>query len=373
MKTGKSVLIFLSCAVLLSGCKFEIGAAFSNNGINSNGAEDNETENNETENNETENNRAEDNETENNEAESNETESNETSITQENDEVVMEENSCISDGTEISVYEREKTQLINPSDICVFGDELIVSDQDANILYRYDLECNYLGTVGKQGMAELEFNMPMALQVYNNQLYVLDSGNYRVQILNREFEYVSEIQLEPQPYFNTGAVYRDLAIKNEACIYVCSSGENSIETRIAKVDADGQQNFEEVFNGYLCSYAGEVYAVNSLEYIVVDERTVRFQSGMNCFYRIDDVTLEHLWDFPYEYTPLDFTMENGNVVVISGSKDRIDVYSMEGEFLNQLCEVHAFYFANSGIIMASDGTIYYVDADECTLSKIISD
>lgn len=160
---------------------------------------------------------------------------------------MFEEDNCILNDDDLAVYSADDTHLTNPSGVCVFGNELVITDQDANALYRYDLDCNYLGTVGKQGMAELEFNMPMALDVYDDQLYILDSGNYRVQVLNMDYEYVSEFQLNPQHYSNSGGIYWDLAVKNEKCIYVSTSGANGIETRIAKVDAAGQTDFEEVF------------------------------------------------------------------------------------------------------------------------------
>lgn len=283
---------------------------------------------------------------------------------------MFEGDNCIIKDDDIAVYTAEDTYLTNPSGICVFGNELVVADQDANALYRYDLDCNYLGTVGKQGMAELEFNMPMALDVYRDQLYILDSGNYRVQVLNQDYEFVSEYQLNPQHYSNGGGVYWDLAVKNANCIYVSTSSSGYLETRIARIDENGQTDFEDVFCGRLCKYEGEIYAVNTLEYTVISENRELFSSGEHHFYRIDDMEMTDLWRFPDDYTPLDFIMSDGKVIVISGSKDRIDMFSLDGELIQQICKQNAFTEANHGIDMAPDGMLFYIDAEYCKLFKI---
>lgn len=212
--------------------------------------------------------------------------------------IEFEDDDCIIPDEEISVYTAEDTQLVCPSGICVFGNELVIADRSENRLYRYDLDCNYLGTVGAEGRGELEFKLPMALEVYADRLYVLDAGNYRIQILDESYSYISEIQLNPQNYANGGGIYWDLAVKDEDCIYVSTSGANGIESRIAKISRDGQQNFADVFLGHLCSYRGEVYAVNTMEYVQVDERTELFQSGTHGLYRITDDSLELLWYLP---------------------------------------------------------------------------
>lgn len=283
---------------------------------------------------------------------------------------MFEGDNCILKDDDIAVYTAEDTYLTNPSGICVFGNELVVADQDANALYRYDLDCNYLGTVGKQGMAEVEFNMPMALDVYRDQLYILDSGNYRVQVLDQNYEFVSEYQLNPQHYSNGGGIYWDLAVKNENCIYVSTSSSGYLETRIARIDENGQTDFEDVFCGRLCKYEGEIYAVNTLEYTVISENRELFSSGEHHFYRIDDMEMTDLWRFPDDYTPLDFIMSDGKVIVISGSKDRIDMFSPDGELIQQICKQNAFTEANHGIDMAPDGTLYYIDAEYCKLFQI---
>lgn len=75
------------------------------------------------------------------------------------------------------------------------------------------------------------------------------------------------------------------------------------------------------------------------------------------------------------YTPLDFVIQDETVIAVLSGKDRIDLFHMDGEESGQLCKVNAAYdfqYNEQGITITPDGTVYYVDAQNCKLYKIIN-
>ena len=70
---------------------------------------------------------------------------------------------------------------------------IYVTDTLRNQIFEMDMEGSVLRKIGKQGTGKGEFNFPTELRLYGDNLAVVDSMNFRVQVLNKDGEYQYEI------------------------------------------------------------------------------------------------------------------------------------------------------------------------------------
>ena len=69
-------------------------------------------------------------------------------------------------------------------------DNIYVSDYGNSSVFKFSKEGKLIKVVGRKGTQPGEFTELDLIKVINDKLYVCDRGNYRVQILNTELEYV---------------------------------------------------------------------------------------------------------------------------------------------------------------------------------------
>ena len=131
----------------------------------------------------------------------------------------------LSENYQSEIFCKDASILAKPSGIACFGDRVVVSDYENSALVVFDMDGNYLSTIGELGAAPLQFNTPGAMTVSGDTLYVLDMGNRRIQCLNSDFEYIDSIYLwEETQYFEFP--YTDIAISEDYMIYVSSGSLN---------------------------------------------------------------------------------------------------------------------------------------------------
>ena len=89
--------------------------------------------------------------------------------------------------------------------------------------------------VGQNGSRPGEFNELGLIKIFNDKLYVCDRGNYRVQILNTELEYVESFGCygDGDSQFNRPI---DIAKDRAGNLYVSESNNN----RVQVFDCNGQ-------------------------------------------------------------------------------------------------------------------------------------
>ena len=79
------------------------------------------------------------------------------------------------------------SRLVNPYGIAVTDNVIAVSDRDSHQVKKYSLQGELLSVIGGRGNKNGRFNHPMGLAFNNNKLlYVVDGGNYRVQVFQQD-------------------------------------------------------------------------------------------------------------------------------------------------------------------------------------------
>ena len=94
------------------------------------------------------------------------------------------------DGKKLQTIKSENISL--PAGVAVDGDDNIyVSDPSSSSLLKFNKEGKLMKVVGRKGTQPGEFSDLTFMKVINNKLYVCDRGNYRVQILSTELDYMN--------------------------------------------------------------------------------------------------------------------------------------------------------------------------------------
>ena len=141
--------------------------------------------------------------------------------------------------------------------------DIILADTYDNCLIVMDYNNKIIKKVGKSGNGDLEFLSPMDVAVSNNKIFVLDSENKRVQVLDKDFNFLENISYSAI-LESLGKYIRvvDIEVDKDENIYLSSvSGEYSkIMVYVAS-----RKEFKELgdnFYGFLTKYKGEVFATS---------------------------------------------------------------------------------------------------------------
>ena len=80
-----------------------------------------------------------------------------------------------------------------PMGICISQNKVFVAQFGGNCINMYELEGKLIKSVGSEGNEEAQFKNPRGLDVSdrNNNIYVCDRSNHRIQILTEELKYHS--------------------------------------------------------------------------------------------------------------------------------------------------------------------------------------
>jgi DNA-binding beta-propeller fold protein YncE len=105
---------------------------------------------------------------------------------------------------------------------------LYVTDTLRNAVYISDLEGNILGSFGKRGEGDGEFNYPTEVIVRKDELVVLDAMNFRVQIFDRQGKFRDKFG---QMGTVTGTMFRSkgLALDSEGDLYIADAFQDVVQ------------------------------------------------------------------------------------------------------------------------------------------------
>ena len=87
-------------------------------------------------------------------------------------------------------------KMNHPIGICVSQNRVFVTQFVGNCINMYELEGKLIKSVGSEGKGEAQFNSPRGIDVSdrNNNIYVCDCDNQRIQILTEELKYHSMLK-----------------------------------------------------------------------------------------------------------------------------------------------------------------------------------
>ncbi|MEH7253358.1 6-bladed beta-propeller [Neobacillus niacini] len=140
-------------------------------------------------------------------------------------------------------YFEDKDKLLNsPGGLRIFDEKLFVTDIKANKLYVFKLNGEKVMEIGGAGVEEGKFIAPNAVTVdHDDQIYITDSGNNRVQVFDKDGKFIKIINGSPDgkgdPTFLNP---RGVAVDSKGNVFVV----NNLAHNILGFDKDGNQKYE---------------------------------------------------------------------------------------------------------------------------------
>lgn len=128
-------------------------------------------------------------------------------------------------------YEIKLDILQRPVGLAISGDgeKLYVVDTVASQIHVLSLKGEFIGSIGRYGSGDGEFNRPTFIDVgVDGKLYVADSMNHRIQILNKDGGFIHKFGQLGQEIGSFGSP-RGVSVDSDGNIYVSDTMFNNIQ------------------------------------------------------------------------------------------------------------------------------------------------
>ena len=232
----------------------------------------------------------------------------------------------------------------SPAGVLVEDSSIYITDSSKNCVYVFDLAGSLLKTIGTTGNGNMQFLQPHQIRCYDNLFYILDSGNNRIQVYSKEFEYEKTIKLIEFIEWDFGEendfAYCDMAFDKEGNIFVSALAMQSHNTRVLRIDKQGivTQLGDELV-GYLASINGEIYFANhktAITGLQNGKANTYYLSHENYLYKLIDGKLDVLSELPFKYDTVNFTYDNNYLYLSSYSLGTLDKFSVLGQYIGTI-------------------------------------
>ena len=130
-------------------------------------------------------------------------------------------------------------KMNGPIGICISQNKVFVTQYSGHCINMYELEGKLIKSVGSEGNGESQFKNSRGLDVsdINNNIYVCDSNNSRIQILTEELKYHSMLGIDLLVFPRDVKVTRDRVLVldcNDLCMFVFNSDHVIINRLITR-------------------------------------------------------------------------------------------------------------------------------------------
>lgn len=260
---------------------------------------------------------------------------------------------------EYEVWKKETTQIKTPGGILSDGDTVLVCDTGNHCVVRLTTEGEFIESYGELGSETGNFVEPTAILLYEDEIYILDSGNMRIQVFDTDMNFDREILFETASLTDSQK-YVDMAIAGDGTIYIATSSPYIEESGLFYIEEGVLYRLPYNFSGYLAQQDGVVYAVD----------TYRFYSGgnghgqtpgENWLYEVEGKELTKICELPYMYAPMDFIVNGEEIYTVSTVWGEMNRVSLEGELLEALFCIEDLQLHNIYLSMQNENTFYAAD------------
>ena len=187
-------------------------------------------------------------------------------------------------------------KMYRPVGICISQNKVFVTQWSGHCINMYELEGKLIKSVGSEGNGEVQFNHPNGLDVSdrNNNVYVCDCWNHRIQILTEKLKYHSMLGIDLLKGPRDVKVTRDRVLVldySDPCMFVFNS-DHVLTNRLITRGVGKQTNnplcfdIDREYNIIMSDYYNHcVYVFNQegeqIHKFGKDNRTPRLERDLN--------------------------------------------------------------------------------------------
>ena len=163
------------------------------------------------------------------------------------------------DNHRVQVFSRNGEHLFlfsekmnDPVGISISQNNVIVTQKSGHCINMYELEGKLIKSVGSEGKGESQFKHPLGIDVsdMNNNIYVCDCFNHRIQILTEELKYHSMLGIDLLKYPFDVNITRDRVLvlaDSDPCMFVFDS-DHVLTNRLISRGVGKQTNMPSCFD-----------------------------------------------------------------------------------------------------------------------------
>ena len=119
--------------------------------------------------------------------------------------------------------EKGEGKMYHPIGLLIRGSKVFVSHNDCILVYQ--LDGKFVSSIGSRGSGELQINFPWGLSTdeYNNDIYVCDRNNHRIQIISENLQFKSQFGKDTLHYPCDIKLYKDnifILDESNPCLHI---------------------------------------------------------------------------------------------------------------------------------------------------------
>lgn len=246
----------------------------------------------------------------------------------------------VSNAYEIQEIFTETSHVEVPGNFLCRENDVLVTDIKRNRMISLDFEGNFVGEVGSLGSAPLEFMEPTGIALNEQYIFVLDSGNRRVQVLTHDLTHMQDLHLKRLALEFTS--YLDISATKDGTLYFATDSPFPEDAFLYQIDFESTLKpvAAQAFIGSTYYHEGILYALDTGEVKGKKGEGYGFGPGHIGFYQFDPENKEfiELFRFDDDYGPTDFMIEEGLIYVLSANRSTLDVFDMKGKYLETIAD-----------------------------------
>ena len=129
-------------------------------------------------------------------------------------------------GQSIRTFGSGPEQMVHPTGIAIHMDNIYVSS--VHKLQKFTSSGELIKCVGRRGSKEGEFKGPHGVTLYNNQVYVCDCYNHRIQVFDLDLNFMQSIGSHGKGRGEFSKPF-DVKFDTDGYIYVTDCGNNRVQ------------------------------------------------------------------------------------------------------------------------------------------------
>lgn len=220
-------------------------------------------------------------------------------------------------------------------DFIMSDGKIIATDSENNCLLIIDPESGETKTRGQKGSGNDDYLHPRGIWLKDDTVYVMDSGNSRIKILDRDLSCkdsidISVIELwsqEVMSYFN------DISVDDNGNIFFTINTSRKGEARLYCIESgsDRPRAIMKGCSGVVASCGDKTYFANTWEH----PEDYAKQTGNSCIYEIEECKYIVSYSLPYNYASVGiYAGEDG---MYCSSYSRQEVTKVDLDSLTATC------------------------------------